>query len=92
MRVGVSHNNPNQPMFLKMSPPNTVQKDILFYTTDFEPGTPPSSAFAIPTTCGSPTVEQQFMKNADQPSLIMPPFMMDPTGEVFKKMAEVDKN
>ena len=75
-----------------MSPPNTVQKDILFLITNFTSGTPPSSVFVIPTTCGSPTVEQQLMKNADQPSLIMPPFMMDPTGEVFKKVAEVDKN
>ena len=89
--MGVSPDNPNQPMMLRMSPPNTVQKDILFLITDFAPGTPPSSAFSVPPSCGGPTVRQQLMKNAEQQSLIMPPFMMDPTGEMFKKMAELGK-
>ena len=90
--MGVSPDNPNQPMMLRMSPPNTVQGDILFLITDFTPGTPPPSAFNVPPSCGGPTVEQQLMKNAEQPSLIMPPFMMDPTGEMFKKMADVGKH
>ena len=86
MQVGVSPNNTNVPVILKQQM-NSLHIDFVYYIVNFLPTTPPSSAFNVPPSCG-PTVEQQFMKNADQPSLIMPPFMMDPTGEVFKKMAE----
>ena len=91
MRVGVSPNNTNQPMMLMMSVPGSIQSNMLYLINMFTTGTPPSSAFSVPPSCG-PSVEQQLMKNAEQPSLIMPPFMMDPTGEMFKKMADVGKH
>ena len=78
-------------MALMMSIPGAIKSDMLYLINEFTPGTPPSSAFYVPPSCG-PTVEQQLMKNADQPSLIMPPFMLDPTGEMFKKMADVGKH
>ena len=69
-----------------------LKYDFVLHIIDFTASTPPSSVFDVPLTCGSPSVGQQFMKNAGHPSLIMPPFMMDPTGEVFKSMAELGKH
>ena len=89
--MGVSPNNANQPMALMLTVPGSMQSNMMYHINMFTPGTPPSSAFNVPLSCG-PTVEQQLMKNADQPSLIMPPFMMDPTGEMFKKMADIGKH
>ena len=91
MRVGVSPNNTNQPMALMVSVPGSIQSNMLYLINAFTPGTPLSSVFNVPPSCG-PTVEQQLMKNAEQPSLIMPPFTMDPTGEMFKKMADIGKH
>ena len=90
--MGVTPENPNQPMMLLQAPPNAVDQDLLMLITDFTPGAPPASTFTVPSNCGPPSVGQQFMKNADHPSLIMSPFMMDPTGEVFKKMTELGKH
>ena len=88
--MGVSPNNTNQPTVLMVSGPGTVQRDVLYFINMFTPGAPPSSTFNVPPKCVPPTsVGQQFMKNADHPSLIMPPFMMDPTGEALKKMTDL---
>ena len=90
MQVGVSPNNTNVPVILKQH--IGIINNFVLYVKSFQPSIPPSSTFNVPLICGSPNVEQQYMKNADHPSLIMSPFMMDPTGEVFKKMAELGKH
>ena len=90
MQVGVSPNNTNVPVILKQHF-DFINISYVLYVKSFQPSIPPSSTFNVPLICGSPNVEQQYMKNADHPSLIMSPFMMDPTGEVFKKMAELSK-
>ena len=64
----------------------------VLYIKSFLPSTPPSSVFNVPQKCGGPTVGQRFMQNVDHPSLVMPLFMMDPTGEVFKKMTKLGKH
>ena len=95
MQVGVSPNNTNVPVILKQRFDFTslnLSLSYVLYFKSFQPSIPPSSTFNVPLICGSPNVGQQFMKNADHPSLIMPPFMMDPTGEVFKKMTELGKH
>ena len=81
-------------MMLMQAPPNEVDKDMLYFILDFVPGAPPSSAFEIPktVTCPPVPVGQQLMQNADHPSLIMPPFMMDPTVKVFKNMIDLGKH
>ena len=90
--MGVTSKFPNRPMMLMQAPPNAVDQDLLMFITGFTPGAPPAPTFTVPPNCGSPSVGQQFIKNADHPSQIMPPFMMDPTGEAFKKMIDLGKH
>ena len=93
LKVGVTPENPNQPMMLTQAPLNAVDQSMLILITDFTPGAPPASAFTVPSTCPTAgVVGQQFMQNAGHPSLIMPPFMMDSTGEVFKMMTKLSKH
>ena len=91
--IGVSPTNTDVPVLLKQHiNVDGLHINFVLHITKFSTNAPPSSTFNVPSTCGPPSVGQQFMKNADHPSLIMPPFMMDPTVKVFKKMTELGKH
>ena len=85
--LGVSPNNSNVPVALWVRGPTTTT-DML-YIVDIFTKTVPPSVFNVPSICGpvSKKPHLQFHQSDTQFSqMIMPPFMFDPTGKVYKSI------
>ena len=89
--LGVSPNNSNVPVVLWFKG-QTTTTDLLYMVDVFNATAPPSSVFYVPSICGpvSKKPQMQFHQSDTQlPQMIMPPFMFDPTGKVYKSMVSL---
>ena len=83
MELGVSPNDPNTPVVYSITNGYGLNS-IVALIQSFTPGTPPSTTFDPPPQCGGPSQEMKHMHQ-----LVMPPYMLDLTGERFKSMPGV---
>ena len=88
--LGVSPNDSNVPVVLWVKGQATTT-DVLYMVDAFTTAAPPS-VFNVPSFCGpgSKKPQMQFHQSDTQlPQMIMPPFMFDPTGKVYKSMVSL---
>ena len=88
--LGVSPNDSSVPVVLWFKG-QTTTTDML-YMVDAFTSTAPPSVFNVPSFCGpgSKKPQMQFHQSDTQlPQMIMPPFMFDPTGKVYKSMVSL---
>ena len=88
--LGVSPNDSNVPVVLWFKG-QTTTTDVLYMVDAFTTAAPPS-VFNVPSICGpvSKKPQMQFHQSDTQFSqMIMPPFMFDPTGKVYKSMVSL---
>ena len=86
--LGVSPNDPNTPVVYSITD-GIALNSMVFHIQSFTPGAPPSTTFNVPLMCGGPSQEMKHMHYS--PQLVMPPYMLDLTGERFKSMLGVGK-
>ena len=86
--LGVSLNDPNTPVVCRFTD-GYGMNSMVFHIQSFTPGAPPSTTFNVPLMCGGLSQEMKHMHYS--PQLVMPPYMLDLTGERFKSMPGVGK-